>query len=291
MSQTLISAAYLADWNAAREAREEQRRNPYGYLSYAGFYKLGTVPASFDGIPGRWTTGPQGPEVELADGEKLVVDGQLVAGSHRFVPVREREFRRAAQIGDVIIELSKRGGQDLLRPINPAFGRQLNDLYDHTPAYEPDSRWIVDGQFLPFGSIRPTPLDATIGDIVHIHAAIGEVVFTLGGAEHRLLVITGDDQRAATAGTGTILFTDETGGVTTDAQGRSLQVEFPATAGPVTLDFNFTRNLQRPYTKFAPCPLPPAQNAVAVAIEAGDQLPVIKAQDPELVESESWILT
>jgi hypothetical protein len=133
-------------------------------------------------------------------------------------------------------------------------------------------------------------LDATIGDIVHIHAAIGEVVFTLGGTEHRLLIITGDGQRAAAAGTGTILFTDETGGVTTDPQGRSLQIEFPATAGPVTVDFNFTRNLQRPYTKFAPCPLAPTQNTVRVAVEAGDQLPVIREQDPELVESESWIL-
>jgi hypothetical protein len=64
------------------------------------------------------------------------VDGQAVTGSHRFTPVQEREFRKAAQIGDVIIELSKRGGQDLLRPIDPAFGRRVNDQYDHTPAYE-----------------------------------------------------------------------------------------------------------------------------------------------------------
>jgi len=279
MSQTLSSAdlvAYVDGWNAAREANEQQRRNPYGYLSYAGFHKLGTSPASFDAIPGRWTTGPDGPGVELADGEELVVDGQVVTGSHRFAPVQEREFRKAAQIGDVIIELSKRGGQDLLRPIDPAFGRRLNDDYDHTPAYEPDSRWIVEGQFLPFESIRPTPLDATVGDIVHIHPAIGEVVFTIDGAEQRLLIVARDDQQAGAAGRGIVLFTDETSGFTTDHQGRSLQVEFPAEAGAVTLDFNFTRNLQRPYTKFAPCPLPPAQNTVTAAIEAGDQLPVFK---------------
>jgi hypothetical protein len=38
--------------------------------------------------------------------------------------------------------------------------------------------------------------------------------------------------------------------------------------------FNYTQNLQRPYTAFAPCPLPPAQSTVTVAIEAGEQLPV-----------------
>jgi uncharacterized protein (DUF1684 family) len=280
MSPTLTSAnpvAYVADWNAAREAREQQRRDPYGYLSYAGFHKLETSPASFDGIPGRWTTGPDGPGVVLAYGEELVVDGQLVTGSHRFAPVRERELRKAAQIGDVIVELSKRGGQDLLRPIDPAFGRRLIGNYDHTPAYEPDSRWVVEGQFFPFDSIRPTEFDATVGDIVHIHPTIGEVVFTIDGVEQRLLILARDDHQAGAAGTGIVLFTDETSGLTTDPQGRSLYIDFPAEGGAVTLDFNFTRNLQRPYTKFAPCPLPPAQNTVTVAIEAGDQLPIFKA--------------
>jgi uncharacterized protein (DUF1684 family) len=278
MTQTLtsIDPAYLERWNAVREINEQQRRNPDGYLSYAGFHKLGTSPASVEGIPGRWSTGPDGPAVELADGEHLIVDGSAVTGSHRFAPLHEREFRRAAQVGEIILELSKRGGQDLLRPIDPAFGQRLIDSYDHTPAYEPDPRWILDGQFVPFESIRPTAVGATIGEITHIHPAIGEVVVTIEGAEHRLLVIVRDDQQAGAAGTGTVLFADQTSGQSTDPLGRSVPVEFPAQAGAVTVDFNFARNLQRPYTKFAPCPLPPAQNKVTVAIEAGEKLPVFK---------------
>jgi len=277
MSPTLTSAAstsYVDNWKAAREAKEQQRRNPYGFLSYAGFHKLATAPASFEGIPGRWSTGADGPRVQLSETDKLLVEGQVVTGSHQFAAVAEREFRRAAYAGEVILELSKRGGQDLLRPIDPAFGRLLIDAYDHTPAYDPDLRWIVEGQFLPFGSARPTPIDATIGDIVHTHLAVGEVVFTLDGAEQRLLVITRDGQQAGVAGRGTVLFKDATNGLTTDPKGRSLQVAFPAEAGPLTLDFNYTQNLQRPYTEFAPCPLAPAQNTVTVAIEAGEQLPV-----------------
>jgi len=277
MSPTLTSAAstsYVDNWKAAREAKEQQRRNPYGFLSYAGFHKLATAPASFEGIPGRWSTGADGPQVQLSEGEKLLVEGQVVTGSHQFAPVAEREFRRAACAGEVILELSKRGGQDLLRPIDPAFGRLLIDAYDRTPAYDPDPRWIVEGQFLPYGCVRPTPIDATIGDIVHTHLAVGEVVFTLDGAEQRLLVIARDGQQAGVAGPGTVLFKDGTSGLTTDPKGRSLPVTFPAEAGPLTLDFNYTQNLQRPYTEFAPCPLTPAQNTVTVAIEAGEQLPV-----------------
>jgi uncharacterized protein (DUF1684 family) len=271
---SLASASYVDNWKAAREAKEQQRRDPYGFLSYAGFHKLGPAPASFEGIPGCWSTSADGPRVQLCESEKLLVEGQVVTGSHQFAAVAEREFRRAAHAGEVILELSKRGGQDLLRPIDPAFGRLLIDAYDHTPAYDPDLRWVVEGQFLPYGCVRPTSIDATIGDIVHTHLAVGEVVFTLDGAEQHLLVITRDGQQAGVAGRGTVLFKDGTNGLTTDPKGRSLQVAFPAAAGLLTLDFNYTQNLQRPYTAFAPCPLPPAENTVTVAVEAGEQLPV-----------------
>lgn len=277
MSPTLTSmdfASYVDNWKAAREAKEQQRRNPYGFLSYAGFHKLTTAPASFEGIQGRWSTGADGPRVQLSESEELLVDGQVVNGTHQFDPVAEREFRRAASAGEVVLELSRRGGQVLLRPIDPAFGRLRIAAYDHTPVYDPDPRWIVEGRFLPFDSVRPTAIDATIGDIVHTHLAVGEVEFTLGDAGQRLLVIAPDGQQAGVAGTGTVLFIDGTSGLTTDPKGRSLPVAFPAEAGPLTLDFNYAQNLQRPYTAFAPCPLPPAQNTVTVAIEAGEQLPV-----------------
>jgi uncharacterized protein len=271
---SVASASYVDNWKATREAKEQQRRDPYGFLSYAGFHKLAAAPASFEGIPGRWSTGAHGPRVQLSEGEDLLVDGQVVTGSYQFAPVAEREFRRAAYAGEVILELSKRGGQDLLRPVDPAFGRLQIEAYDHTPAYDLDPRWIVEGQFVPFDPVRPTPVGATIGDITHTHLAVGEVVFTLDGAQQRLLVIARDGQQAGVAGTGTILFRDGTSSLTTDPKGRSLQVAFPAEAGPLTLDFNYTQNLQRPYTAFAPCPLPPAQNTVTAAIEAGERLPV-----------------
>jgi uncharacterized protein len=279
MSQTLTSAdfaAYVDSWNAARERREQHRRDPYGYLSYAAFHKLNTVPRRFAGIPGNWRTGPDGPTVVLEDGEELTVDDEVVTGAYEFGPVREREFRRAAHVDDVVIELSKRGGQDLLRPIDPSFGRRISENYDHTPAYEPDPRWIVEGEFIPFETLQPTRLDATIGDIVHTHPAIGEVVFLLAGVEQRLLVFARDDQQVGVAGTGFTAFTDATGGVTTDPAGRSLEVDFPEGRGPVTLDFNYVKNFQRPYTKFSPCLLPPERNYLTVPVHAGEQLPIFR---------------
>jgi len=75
------SASYVDNWKAAREAREQRRRNPYGFLSYAGFHKLTVTPTRFEDIPGSWSTGPEGPRVQLADGEELLVDEQARAAT------------------------------------------------------------------------------------------------------------------------------------------------------------------------------------------------------------------
>jgi hypothetical protein len=70
-----------------------------------------------------------------------------------------------------------------------------------------------------------------------------------------------------------ILFTDATSGVTTYAANRSLRVPAPDADGTVILDFNRATNLPCAYTEFATCPLPPAENRLPVAVEAGEQIP------------------
>jgi uncharacterized protein (DUF1684 family) len=41
----------------------------------------------------------------------------------------------------------------------------------------------------------------------------------------------------------------------------------------VALDFNRATNLPCAYTNFATCPLPPPENRLSIAVEAGEQLP------------------
>jgi uncharacterized protein len=275
-TQQAESEQYLERWNEARQTRERQRRDPDSYISYSSFQKLSLEPHHFDGIPGEWRLTSDGPEVNLATGESLEIDSQLVTGVRKFGPSREREFRRVAKAADVVLELSRRGGQDLLRTLDPAFGERQIAQYDHTPAYEPNSKWIVEGEFIPFEQLRPTHVPATIGEIVHVHPAVGEVVFQLGGADQRLLLLGRDTAQAQQPGTAFATFTDGTSGNTTDPHGRSIEVAHQGVRGPVTIDFNFARNIQRPYTRFAPCPLTPPGNHLDVVVEAGEQLPVFK---------------
>ena len=71
--------------------------------------------------------------------------------------------------------------------------------------------------------------------------------------------------------------TTVTSGVTTYAATRSLHVDAPSSGGPVTLDFNRAVNLPCAYTDLATCPLPPAENRLPIAIEAGEKIPYERA--------------
>jgi uncharacterized protein (DUF1684 family) len=70
-----------------------------------------------------------------------------------------------------------------------------------------------------------------------------------------------------------VLFTDATSGTTTYAANRSLELDAPDEHGNVALDFNRAVNLPCAFTDFATCPLPPAENRLPVAIEAGEKIP------------------
>lgn len=261
-------AAARAEWDAWREESEQQRCEPYGFLAYSALHFLDDEPDRVEGFPGRWSTGEQGPVVDLDAGESLTVDGETVTGRHVFGPVREREFRRAASFGDVVVELSRRGGHDLLRSLDPR--HRLRETYLRTPAFDYDPAWVIPAEFEPYPAPRPVEVAAAIDGIVHTHEAVGEAVFAFDGTEWRLVLLRAEHL----AGVGLVLLTDATSGVTTYAASRRLIVPLPVPGSTqIVLDFNRTGNLQCAYTPYAPCPLAPEQNRLTIPIEAGEQIP------------------
>jgi hypothetical protein len=66
---------------------------------------------------------------------------------------------------------------------------------------------------------------------------------------------------------------DATSGFTTYAASRVLELGPPGPDGRVVLDFNRAANPPCAYTDLATCPLPPPENRLPVAIEAGERTP------------------
>ena len=90
----------------------------------------------------------------------------------------------------------------------------------------------------------------------------GYLEFTLNGVALRLDAVTEDN-------TLFLIFRDKTAGKTTYGAGRFLNTDMPKD-GSVVLDFNKAYNPPCVFTPYATCPLPPPQNRLAMAIEAGE---------------------
>ena len=257
--------SFDSEWAAWHAQHEAYRTDPHGFLAITGMYWLVSTPQEIPGIPGWWSghaTG--GPVVELPDGEALTVDGTQRTGRIEFGPVPERGHVTATY-GEVSIEIARRGGHDIVRPRDPA--SPILAHYRGTPCFAPDPRWRVPATLSEFDVPRPVTVGSVAEGLFHVYEAPGELRFEIDGLAHTVTAFNGYEP-----GTLTVLFTDATSGVTTYPANRSLTVEI--TGGEqVVLDFNRATNLPCAYTSFATCPLPPAENALDIAVTAGEKWP------------------
>jgi len=263
------SAEFDHEWSEWHRRHEAIIGDEHGFLSITSLNWLDGTPQRFPDAPGEWFTDSEGVHVELAEGEEITVDGAITRGRHDFGVVPERASITVGW-GDAVIEVAKRGGFDIVRPRHP--DAPLVSAYHGTPAYQPDPRWAVTGTYVPFDEPRPTTVGAAVEGLQHVYRAPGRVEFSLEGKQYALTVFDNEH------GTGFMaLFTDATSGVTTYAANRSIRLDVPAADGSVLVDFNRATNLPCAYTDLATCPLPPAENRLPVAVEAGEKIPYERA--------------
>jgi uncharacterized protein (DUF1684 family) len=264
--QPVDTAAFAREWQAWHHTHEENRADAHGFLAITSLNWLDETPTRYPDAPGEWTTSGAGTVVALAPGEEVVIDGRSVTGRYEFGVIPERGGVTVLA-GDTEIEVARRGGSDLVRPRHPSH-RTLVD-YPGTPVYPPSPHWVAEGVFAPFDEPKPVTVGSVSEGLEHVYDSPGVIEFELHGETFSLTAFNGP-----TPGSLFVLFTDATSGKTTYAANRSLQIDAPDAAGRVTLDFNRATNLPCAYTEFATCPLPPTGNRLAIAIEAGEKIPL-----------------
>ncbi len=131
--------------------------------------------------------------------------------------------------------------------------------------YRIDPKWRVEARFEPYDPPRRIPIANIIGTVDSMTCP-GALVFTAGGREVRLDPVL----EAPDATDLFIIFSDETSGSETYGAGRFLYAGLPKD-GTTVLDFNKAYNPPCAFTEFATCPLPPAQNALPIAVRAGEK--------------------
>jgi uncharacterized protein len=257
--------SFHQEWEAWHRKAEANRAHRHGFLAITNLHWLSPTPERFTDAPGLWSTGDDGVTVQLGVGEEIEVDGDPVHGEHGFAIIPERGSINVVW-GDAVLEVAKRGGHDILRPRHP--DNPLLLAYRGTAAFDPDPKWRVRGRFLPFDRPRPTAVGAAVDGLEHVYEAPGRIDFELEGQELSFTVFPG-----YAPGLLFVLFSDATSGITTYGPVRSLPIEAPDSDGSVILDFNRAVNLPCAYTELATCPLPPVENRLTVAIEAGEKTP------------------
>jgi hypothetical protein len=268
--------AYLAAVRQWRQEREAGLRQPDGWFSLAGLYWLRPGANSFGAAAGSRLRFPAGRAPAHA-GDFLFEDGR--------VTVRVRPGVSVTAAGRPVRTLALHADTDSTGPTVLALGSlrfhvirrgehvgvRLKDLespsrqaFRGVPCYPVDPAWRIAARFERYDPPRHLPITNVLGD-VSPSTCPGAAVFTRGGRTWRLDAIRelGDDQLF-------FIFGDRTNGRGTYGAGRFLYTPLPRD-GKVDLDFNKAENPPCAFTPYATCPLPPAQNRLALSVEAGEK--------------------
>ena len=262
----------ILEWQQARNDRLDQ---PDGWLTLSGLYWLNQGENSFGSAEGNDLVFPNDsapahmgvlmleadsvsfsshPGVELTVGDSLLSRGGLrkdISGSP--------DILKWQSLSWYIIQRGERIGVRLKDSENPNY---VN--FKPTELFAIDSSWRIPAKLLPFDTTTTIDIVNVLGD-TSPNPTPGILHFDIDGKNYELTPIAepGDDSYF-------IIFSDATSGVSTYGAGRFLVVPAADEQGITIIDFNRSYNMPCVFSPYATCPLPPPENMLKVAIEAGE---------------------
>ena len=264
--------AYTAEIEQWRRGREARLRSEDGWLSLAGLFWLKDGENTVGADPSNNIVLPKGSAPDRlgvyefhgsvvsfrsAPGATVTVnDHPATSATLKPDTSDSPDVLRSNGLTMYVIERGDRYGIRL-KDKNSEARRTFTGL-KYFPV-NPDYR--VKARFVPYNPPKMVTIPNILGQVEQA-ASPGYVVFTLKGRELRLDPITEDDSLF-------FIFKDLTSGKQTYPPGRFLNTDMPK-GGEVVLDFNKSYNPPCVFTPYATCPLPPEQNKLSVAIEAGE---------------------
>ncbi len=128
-------------------------------------------------------------------------------------------------------------------------------------AYDP--AWRIEAEWRPLDPPQVMEVSNVSGDLKPLTVS-WQAVFEFGGQTVSLLPMGVSDRKLF------FVFRDATSGRVSYGAGRFLDAA-PAQDGRVILDFNYAYIPPCAFTPFATCPLPPSENWLPFAVEAGER--------------------
>ncbi len=257
------------DW---QKARVNYLKSPEGWLNLAGLFWLeegnnsfgtGTnntiiFPAnSIDSLAGNfWREGDK--VWLLATDTKILINNEPIT-SKTLVFDATSNLVKTITANHFTWVCIKRGDKIGLRLRNLA---NKGEALQHIPTFPFQQKWVIQAVFTK-ATNKAINISNVIGQTTAQNLA-GTVSFQLKGKKYSLQALEEDGKLF-------IIFADKTNRSTTYAPGRYLYAKMPVDSNIVWLNFNEAYNPPCAFTNFATCPLPPLQNRLPIAIEAGEK--------------------
>jgi len=238
----VVLATGYPEWRANYEA---SLKAPDGWLSVAGLFWLHEGANTVE-LPRQKIT------LTLAAGKVTYEKRELKSDA--------TEHPDVLKFGDVSLTIIERGSKPgvRLRDPNAETRREFTGCkwFPASDAWRVHARWVA----------YPKPKTIAITNILGMtdqEPSTGYAEFTLQGKKMTLEPVLEGDELF-------FMFKDATSAKTTYGAGRFLYAALPK-GDAVELDFNKATNPPCAFTAFATCPLPPKQNILPAAIEAGEK--------------------
>jgi uncharacterized protein len=269
-----LDPAYEKSVQEYRTKLETSLKSDTGWLTVAGLHWLKPGDTTVGSDPKNGFVLPTGKApAELGlfrfDGKKVVlkVKGSGVAVNGKpFTegPIQDDGADKKPDlitVGDLTMTVIDRGGKIGIRLRDKT--SKYRKEFTHRSWYPVKAEYKVNGKFLPYAVAKKLRVPTVIDGVVEEHESPGEIEFALNGATHKAQVLK--------AGEGQLwlIFRDRSSGKATYAACRYLYGELNKD-NSVSFDFNKAYNPPCAFTPFATCPLPPRQNSLKVAVEAGE---------------------
>jgi len=275
-SPKIDSAAYAQEIEQYRIARLAELKSDSGYLSLIGLFWLKEGENKFGSDPANEIVLPK-EKVSRVAGVFTLKNGvvRLEAPANSNItaadkPATSLELKSDADdqptvlhLGSLSLQIIKRGDKLGVRAKDKDNPARSN--FAGIETYPVDQKWRLEARFEPYNPPKKMPIVNILG-MESGEDSPGAVVFEVDGQAYRLDAIKEKGEAKLF-----MIFADNTSGKETYPAGRYLYVDPPDTAGRMIIDFNKAYSPPCAFTKFATCPLPPKQNRLPFAIEAGEK--------------------
>jgi len=256
-----------------QQSRLERLKGETGWLNLAGLFWLEEGRNSFGSDPSNDIIFPEKARaycgtLTLKDGNIMlqVEEGIDISSGNSLIYHMELENDQSKNItclqqGDLSWNIIKRGEKYGIRLRD--YKHPRIDQLDHIPSYPIQTEYVVEATLVPFEEPKTMTVATPVEGFTEEYSCPGELCFRLNRKNLVLFPFS--------SGKGYFLvFADETTGLETYGAGRFMYAVSDST-GRIILDFNKAYNPPCAFSPFATCPMPPRENFLPVAIEAGEK--------------------